>query len=303
MAILIVLNGVLLISLNKILALLLQLFSTPHYSKQAEQECYTQKLSVGIFLSTLGPVFSFSESRYPIEYGFLAVVFSFWLFLGFGTKLFEILDINILLSFIARYKIKNTDSPYLFTQSEANKAYEPLQYNLAQKNAELIAFIWFSLYYCFVFPFGICISIMALCWIFAVDKYLIVSRYGIPKYALTAQYSLFPIGLLKFSFIPLFAGSLTFQMILSDDQIVGIIYWAVGAGVFLIIIFIIKGITMFSEGNLQQTLMKYFHEGENEIFLEKVENNSINVENVYFNDNPIQSKRNSPVKNIKISKK
>lgn len=45
-----------------------------------------------------------------------------------------------------------------------------MSYNLPQKHAEMLGFLWFSLFFSLIFPLGIIITIAGIGWTFAVDK-------------------------------------------------------------------------------------------------------------------------------------
>jgi len=82
---------------------------------------------------------------------------------------------------------------------------------IEQKYAELLGFIWFSLFYSIFSPISLFITLSGILFTYFIDKVFfyciflkktfVINRYRIPEYPLTSRYTLYFIELLQISAI------------------------------------------------------------------------------------------------------
>lgn len=140
------------------------------------------KLSVSLFLNNaVIPFITYTRSIYFTEGGFLMTVCTNWALICIVDPLTEVFDVWYLVAKLKWWLVKRKGSESTLTQREANVALEPCEVSMVTKYAELMNIMFYTSFYALLFPPGILITAVGLGLHYWVTKYLMITRYKVPK--------------------------------------------------------------------------------------------------------------------------
>jgi len=140
------------------------------------------KLSFALFLnSAIIPIITYQKQVYFTDGGFLMTIWLNWLCICFLNPIFDVFDIWYWMDMCKWSRIKKEGENCLLTQREANIALEPYQIYLPTKFAQTINIMFYTAFYMILFPAGIIITIAGYFIQYWLTKYLMITRYSVPK--------------------------------------------------------------------------------------------------------------------------
>eukprot|EP01017_Pseudomicrothorax_dubius_P049142 TRINITY_DN9094_c0_g1_i9.p1 TRINITY_DN9094_c0_g1~~TRINITY_DN9094_c0_g1_i9.p1 ORF type:complete len:714 (-),score=160.72 TRINITY_DN9094_c0_g1_i9:100-2241(-) len=209
--------------INKVIAFLMKFFADFElYSTQSHyNHSLATKLGFAQFTNTALITFFFAKfvSRdYWGKKGMVIAITDLFISNAWLTPFLTFVDFGYFFRLYQRYSTKKQGNDCLLTQEQANAIFEGIEFDIAQRYANIIKTMLFTAFYCPVVPLATLISACGLILTYWVDKYVLLRRAKEPP-ALSGELSMEMTEVLEY-ILPAFAiGNIVFeQFLLSSGE-------------------------------------------------------------------------------------